>query len=413
MHILFLTDNFPPEGNAPASRTFEHAKEWVKSGAKVTVITCAPNFPEGKLFDGYRNAWYQKEDMDGIEVRRVKTYITANEGFLKRTLDYMSFMVMGFIAGLFVSRPSVIIATSPQFFCACAGWMLSVFKWKPFVFELRDIWPASIKAVGVSRDRLLIRSLEALEMFLYRRADLIISVTESFKDELVSRGISIEKIRVIRNGVNPEIFQPMAKDSQLLRDYNLEHKYVAGYIGTHGLAHALETIVEAAEQLRDNSSIVFVFAGGGAALSGIQEMVSSRGLENVRIMGRQDKALMPRVWSVCDVSIIHLRNQPLFSKVIPSKLFECMAMGLPIIMGLPKGEATGIVESHDVGIVIEPENSRALADAVAALSDNPEMGVGFSDNAISTVGEFSRSSRAKEMLRELFLLVGETPNGLG
>lgn len=181
MHILFLTDNFPPEGNAPATRTFEHAREWVKLGHKVTVITGAPNFPEGKVFEGYKNRLYTCEVMSGIEVRRVVTYITANEGFLRRILDYVSFMVTGFIAGMFVRKPDVVVATSPQFFCAVAGWMLSAVRFKPFVFELRDIWPASITAVGAMKPSFSIRMLEKLDLFLYLRAKRIVSVTHSFQ----------------------------------------------------------------------------------------------------------------------------------------------------------------------------------------------------------------------------------------
>ena len=165
MHILFLTDNFPPEGNAPASRTFEHARVWVRLGHKVTVITCAPNFPDGKVFDGYSNDWLNRETMEGIDVIRVKTYITANEGFVKRILDFMSFMVSGFFAGLFVKKPDVVVATSPQFFTAVSVWAVSAFKRKPFVFELRDVWPASITAVGAMKKSLVIRLLEKLEIF--------------------------------------------------------------------------------------------------------------------------------------------------------------------------------------------------------------------------------------------------------
>ncbi|MFV0276915.1 MAG: glycosyltransferase family 4 protein, partial [Parahaliea sp.] len=175
MHILFLSDNFPPEGNAPATRTYEHAREWVRQGHEVTVITCAPNFPEGVLFEGYRNRWYQTEDLRGIRVVRVKTYITANQGFVKRILDYISFGLMGCIAGLFQRRPDVIVATSPQFFCACGGWLLSVLRRRPWIFELRDIWPASITAVGAMDKGLAVRFLEKIEMFLYHRANRIVS----------------------------------------------------------------------------------------------------------------------------------------------------------------------------------------------------------------------------------------------
>ena len=180
MRILFLSDNFPPEGNAPATRLWEHATRWVHDGHEVTVITCAPNFPEGKLFEGYRNLWRQVEMLEGIRVVRVKTYITANEGFVKRTLDYMSFMLMGFVFGLFERRPDVVVATSPQFFCAVGGWALSVARWRPFVFELRDLWPASIMAVGAMKKSLLIRFLEQVELFLYRRARRVIATSSIF-----------------------------------------------------------------------------------------------------------------------------------------------------------------------------------------------------------------------------------------
>ena len=202
MRILFLSDNFPPEGNAPATRLYEHAIRWVRSGSEVTVVTCAPNFPEGKLFPGYRNAWRQVETVDGIRVVRVKTYITANEGFLKRTLDYLSFMLMGFAMALFERRPDVVVATSPQFFCAIAGWAVAAARRRPFVFELRDLWPASIVAVGAMRRSVVIRALERIEMFLYRRATAIVAVTESFRRELIARGVDGKKIHVVVNGVD-------------------------------------------------------------------------------------------------------------------------------------------------------------------------------------------------------------------
>ncbi len=282
MRILFLSDNFPPEGNAPATRLYEHAVRWVRGGHEVTVVTCAPNFPEGRLFDGYRNAWRQVEQMDGIRVVRVKTYITANEGFLRRTLDYLSFMVMGFVMALFERRPDVVVATSPQFFTAIAGWALSVAKWRPFVFELRDLWPASIVAVGAMRKTLVIRLLERLELFLYRRADAIVSVTESFRRDLVARGIDGGKIHVVVNGVDLEKYRSQPRSPELEAELGLRGKFVAGYIGTHGMAHALDKVVEAAALLADRDDIRFLFVGGGADRARVERMVAERGLAERR-----------------------------------------------------------------------------------------------------------------------------------
>jgi glycosyltransferase involved in cell wall biosynthesis len=405
MHILFLTDNFPPEGNAPATRTYEHAREWVKSGHRVTVITCAPNFPEGVLFEGYKNKWYQREVMDGIDVVRVKTYITANEGFAKRILDYISFGVMGGIAGLFQKRPDVIVSTSPQFFCACGAWVLSIIRWKPWVFELRDIWPASIIAVGAMERSTVIKLLEKLELFLYRRADRIVSVTNSFKTELIERGIDGEKIDVVVNGVDLSTYSPATgKDEQLAAQYSLAGKFVIGYIGTHGMAHALDKVLEAAEMLQGNDEIRFLFTGGGAERAHIERLALERKLTNVVMMPRQPKEMMPAVWSLCDISLISLRDTPLFTKVIPSKIFESMGMGLPMVITCPVGEATGIIQDTASGVVVPPEDSEALAQCVGDLyADRERLGELALASGVSAE-MFDRARQARLMLESLSLV---------
>ena len=401
MRILFLSDNFPPEGNAPATRLYEHAIRWVRGGHEVTVITCAPNFPEGKLFPGYRNAWRQVETVDGIRVVRVKTYITANEGFLKRTLDYLSFMPMAFAMALFEQRPDVVVATSPQFFCALAGWAVSVARRRPFVFELRDLWPASIVAVQAMRRSVVIRALEWLEMFLYRRAVAIVAVTESFRRELIARGVDGKKIHVVVNGVDATQYQPRPRSPALEAQLGLHSKFVAGYLGTHGLAHALDKVVEAAALLSQREDIVFLFVGGGADRARVEAMVAERKLENVVMLARQPKEKMAEMWSLCDVALIPLRDAPVFKTVIPSKIFECMGMGIPILMSLPEGEATGIVRAMDCGVCVPPENPAAMAVAIQRLADTPEEQQGLAIAARAAAPLYSRDAQAASMLRVL------------
>lgn len=398
MRILFLTDNFPPESNAPATRTFEHAVRWVRAGHQVTIITCAPNFPEGKLFEGYKNRFHHVEDIDGIRVVRVKTYITANEGFLRRTLDYVSFMVTGCIAGLIEKRPDVIIATSPQFFCALGGWMLSVARWRPFVFELRDLWPASIVAVGAMQRSLVIRLLEKLELFLYRRAKAIVAVTEAFRADLVARGIPREKIHVVRNGVDLDRYQSQPRDPELAREFQLEGKFVAGYLGTHGMAHALDKVLEAATLLKECKDIAFFFAGSGAARSEVERIVAEQHLDNVRLIPRQPKERMPALWSLCDCTIVPLRDTPVFTTVIPSKIFEAMGMGVPIVMSLPDGEATQIIRDTGTGVCVPPEDPQALADAITGLADHPDKTARLREAALAAAPAFSRDVLAARML---------------
>ena len=402
MHILFLTDNFPPESNAPASRTFEHASRWVQAGHDVTVITTAPNFPEGKVFPGYRNRLYQTETMDGIRVVRVKSYIAVNAGFLKRILDYLSFMAGGFLAGLFQRKPDVIVATSPQFFCAVSGWALSAVRRKPFVFELRDIWPASITAVGAMKKGTAIRLLERLEMFLYQRADSIICVTHSFKAELITRGVDPRKLHVILNGVDLTRYQPPeTKPRELSSLYNLNEKFVVGYIGTLGMAHALQRVLEAAERLTDREDIVFLFVGGGAAKADLLASAKAKGLKNVQFLGRQPKELMPRFWALCSVSLVPLKNTNLFRTVIPSKIFESMGMGVPLIISVPEGEATQIVRNTKSGVVVAPESPEQLAEQIRQLADNSALVQQLSRNCQQAAPHYSRASLSEEMLSAL------------
>lgn len=398
MHILFLSDNFPPETNAPATRLYEHAIHWIKAGHQITIITCAPNFPEGKLFAGYRNAWRQVEMLDGMRVVRMKTYITANEGFIKRSLDYLSFMLMGFVGGLFEKRPDLVVATSPQFFAAIGGWVLSVVKWRPFVFELRDLWPASIMAVGAMQKTFIIRILEHIEIFLYHRADAIIPVTHAFKKDLIDRGIDGNKIHVVINGVDLSRYVPQPRDTKIATEFNLQDKFVAGYMGTHGMAHALPKVLEAAELLLDEPQIVFFFAGSGAERSKVELIVAEKKLHNVRLIPRQPKERMPQLWSLCNISIVPLRNTPVFSTVIPSKIFESMAMGVPILMSLPEGEATDMIKSTGSGICVPPENPRAMADALLMLAKQKEVWLDLRESGLAAAPQFSRGQLAATMI---------------
>jgi glycosyltransferase involved in cell wall biosynthesis len=401
MKILFLSDNFPPETNAPATRTYEHAMEWIRAGHEVTVITTAPNFPEGKLFAGYRNRWRSSETMSGIEVVRVKTYIAANEGFLRRSLDYLSFMMTGGLAALFHPRPDVVVTTSPQFFCAMAGWVVTGLRGLPWVFELRDLWPASIVAVGAMRKSRLIRWLEWIELRMYRDAHAIVSATHAFKTDLVRRGIDPAKIHVVLNGVDLSRYRPMPKDEALLDQYDLRGKFVVGYLGTHGMAHALDKLIDAATILRDDASVVFLFTGAGAKRAELEESVRARKLMNVRLIPSQPKSLMPRLWSLHDLALIPLRNQEVFTTVIPSKLFEAMAVGIPVLVSMPDGECTSLVRETGCGLLVPPEDPQATAEAIVRLRKNPGECAGFRAAGLVAASRYSRAQQAVLMLRVL------------
>ncbi len=380
MRILIFSHYFPPEVNAPASRTYDNTRRWVAAGHEVTVITCAPNCPDGVVYKGYKNKLYQREIIDGVDVIRVWTYIAANEGTIRRILNYVSYMVSAVFFSFFLKRPDVIIATSPQFFCGWAGVLSSLIRRIPFILEIRDIWPESIIAVGAMRNNRLVRVLEWLEKVMYASAGHIVTVGDGYKRRLKEKGVSEDRISVITNGINRELFNPRQPDMALKRQYGLEDAFVCSYSGTIGMACGLEIVLEAAQKLRDRGigDIVFMLVGDGASRKDIEAQARERQLDTVILTGRQPKDKMPDFLSISDVCFVHLKKTDLFTTVMPSKIFEAAGMRKPIINGV-SGFAAEFIEKAGAGINIEPENSDQLIDALMLLRNNSSLCKSYGD----------------------------------
>lgn len=370
MHILFLTHYFQPETNAPANRVLELGREWVRLGHRVTVVTSAPNHPTGKLHPGYKNRLLFRETIDGIEVIRLWTFLAANEGFLLRTANYVSFMLSAALQSVRLPRPDVVVSTSPQFFCGLSGYLVSRFKRRPWTLEIRDLWPESIVVVGAMKNKTAIAVLESIERFAYRKADRVITVTDSFVDHVAKRGAARDKIGVIKNGVDLATFTGDADATAFRAEHGLTGKYVAAYVGTHGMAHQLETILDAAALTRDDPRIAYLMVGGGAERARLVAERDKRGLANVVMLDQQPRTAMPVIWGASDVSLVLLRNSPLFETVLPSKMFEAMGMRRPMILGV-RGEALALLNEARAGIGIEPGNAGELAAAVRRLAADP------------------------------------------
>jgi len=390
MKILFLSHYFPPEVNAPASRTFEHCSHWVRSGHDVDVITCEPNHPKGIIYPGFSNRLYLKEVKSGITVHRVWTYLTANEGFLKRTLNYISFMLASIICSLKVDNVSVVISTSPQFFNGLAGYFVSRLKGVPWVLEIRDLWPDSILAVGALKNRAIINMLKKIELFCYRKADRIVVVTDSFKSYMQELGVEGSKICIIKNGANLELFSAdgidVKQESSFISSEDLSNKFVAAYVGTHGMAHGLETLLEAAKLTRSFGFIHFLMVGDGAERSRLYELKRAWNLDNVTMISQQPKEMMPAIWRMADASLVLLKNTEIFESVIPSKIFESMAMKKPIILGV-KGEVARMLAESNAGIQITPESASELSAAVIKLATDRNYYNQLSENGLTYVRE--------------------------
>jgi glycosyltransferase involved in cell wall biosynthesis len=399
--ILVLSDRFHPEISAPSVRILEHARLWVEWGHDVTVVTCAPNSPGGKVFAGYRNRLYQEEWIDGVRVIRVVTYMTANQGVFRRAFDYASFMLSATLQSWRFPDFDVVIGSSPPIFTAAAGYAIALLHRRPWIFELRDLWPASIRAVGAKTGPVL-GMLERLELFLYRKADRIVSVTRSFKENLTARGVPADKQDVVTNGVDPERI-----GAQLVRfDGRAElgvakDAFLAAYFGTTGMAHGLTTVLDAAELCRGERDMYFLIMGEGAERASLEESARKRGLDRVLFRNYCPHEDVPSWLASLDVSIVHLRPDPLFKTVIPSKIFEAMAMSLPILMAV-EGEAAAIVAEAEAGVCIPSGDAAAMAEGLRRLRSDPALRERLGKNGLEAVTKkYSRRANAEAALLSL------------
>lgn len=398
-HVWLLSHNFPPEVNALATRTFEHAREWAKAGYSFDVITDVPHFPEGRVYIPYKNR-FQHETYDGISVYRMPVYPAENRRKIRRTLSYISFLVSTVLNSWRVKkRPTVIVASSPQIFTAFAGFILSLLYRVPFVMEIRDLWPQSIKAVGAMNRSLLLRLIEIGVGLLYRHARLIVVLTESFRKELVSSGVDPLKIVMVPNGISSEFFSSAVPDAEveILREsLGLCGKFVVCYIGTIGMAHGLETIINAAK-LTDDPAIQFLIVGTGASRGDIEQRLNESGLTNVVLLPKVPRSQARVLLQLSHVALVLLKDVPLFRTVIPSKLIEAMGCAIPVVLGV-RGEAQELLEGCGGGLCIEPENASELASAVMALKGDPAMRERLGENAHASVfRSYNRSELAQRL----------------
>lgn len=399
MHVLVVTDNFAPERNAPAVRTFAHAKRWVAAGTQVTVVTSVPNFPAGVVQPPYRNRLFQRERMEGVEIARVWTYLAPNQKVVRRSLDFLSFAVSGFFAGL--RQPAdVIMATSPQLLAGVSGALLAFVRRKPWLLEVRDLWPDSLVALDMMRERHpLVRLLRAVENRLYRSAARIVTTNAGLRERLIARGVPADKIGVVPNGVDATQFTPRRPPQALMDKYGLNGRFVVGYIGTQGMAHDLQSVVKAAQRLRD---VAFLFVGDGAQHQVLVNHVERLKLDNFHFVRTVPAEQVPDHIACCDVLLVPMRRTEILSDTMPSKIFEIAAMERPIVIGAV-GIAADLIASHRAGLAVEPENVAALTAAIQRLRDEPELGRIMGEGARALAADFSRDKLAAQMLDEIKL----------
>jgi glycosyltransferase involved in cell wall biosynthesis len=398
MRILVLSDNFVPEHNAPALRTFDHCRRWVESGAQVTVVTGVPNFPTGKVQSPYRNKLWQRETISGIEVVRVWTFLAPNVGIVFRSLDFLSYAVSSFLAGLFLSF-DVIVATSPQLLTGLSGASLAFLRRKPWVFEVRDLWPDSITAVKAMRKGPLISLLRWLEGRLYSSATHIVTVSSALKEAIAARGIAPSKISVVPNGASQRL-QIAPKDAALAERFGFNRKFVVGYVGTHGAAQGLETVLLAADRLRRCDDIRFLFVGEGANRKALQALSRDLDLKNAHFVGPVSNAQVGAYLALCDALVVPLKNLPIAAGALPSKMFDAAMMERPILLGVP-GIAADLLEEYGAGRVVQPEDPLSLANAIQEISGDRQLYERMRAGCRALAKAYERDGLADRMLETL------------
>ena len=405
--IFYLSQYFPPEMGAPSARVSELSRHWAQRGHQVTVLTGFPNFPTGIVPPEYRSRLRHlvaTENMEGVRVVRTWLWPLPNRKARERMLNYSSFCLSSAGTGLFLSRPEVVIASSPQLLVGASGWWLARCKRVPFILEVRDLWPESLSAVGMGESSSrLHRALGRIAGFLYRESDHIVVVTPAFKDHLVQHwGVPPRKISTVENGVETDLFAPRSPDPQLRKELGGEGKFLVCYIGTIGMAHGLETLVEAAAKLRESApQVQFLVLGEGAEKENIAALVRSRNLTNIRIVGQQPREKIPLYITACDACLVLLKKTPLFKTVIPSKMLEFMSCGRPLILGVD-GQARSILDEAQAGIFVEPENSEQLGQAITRLAADPGLAARLGGNGRRHIlAHFSRPQTAETYVRTL------------
>jgi glycosyltransferase involved in cell wall biosynthesis len=371
MRIAYVCHYFVPEPAAPAARVHEFGRAWVRAGNSVDVITAFPNHPTGRIPAEYRGRLWTTEVLDGIRVLRCWLYAVPNRGVARRGLDHLSFMLTALLFGLpRLGNTDVVIASSPTLFSALAACLMARIKRVPFVLEVRDLWPEAVVDLGLMRrGSLSVRLLESLARFVYRQAYRVVVVTQAFAERLVAQGVPRAKLAVIPNGADIHLFHPGVDGQSARARLGLDGRFVVAYIGSHGLSHGLGAVLDAAAE---QPQVTFLLVGDGADRGRLLAERQRRGLDNVVMRPSVPKAEVPGLYAAADVCLVPLRDVPIFETFVPSKLFEVLAAGRPVI-GAVRGEARQILARSGGAVLIDPEHGDQLSRAIDRLRGDPRL----------------------------------------
>jgi len=400
LRILYISQYFHPEVGATQTRALEMASNLVRLGHKVTVLTEFPNHPKGVIPPEYRGRFMEYERYRKIDIFRTWVFTRPQKNFYTRMGFYLSFMMTAGILGAFIRGPfDIVYATSPPFFVGLTGFWLSRLKNSKFVFEVRDLWPQIAVELGELTNKRFIHWSERLEDFYYRKSDRVITVTQGFRDAILNRGYDKEKVRIIQNGTNTELFYNQGNDVK--RQLKLDGKFVVLYAGIFGIAQGMEQLCGLAESLKSDRNIHFLFIGEGPMKQMVLELKTVKSLDNMSTLNEVSKEKIAGYISSADCCLVPLKKSHLFLGTVPSKMFDYMSCQRPVIVGVD-GEARSLVERSKAGIFVEPENTEQMAQAILRLKRSPDLCLSMGKSGREFVMRyFSRKQKAFELVKVL------------
>jgi glycosyltransferase involved in cell wall biosynthesis len=361
MKILIVTQWYPPE---PMKIYGELANTLHDLGNEVTVLTGLPNWPSGVLFPGYKPKLWQEEQMNGIRVIRVWLYPDHSRSAIKRTLNLVSFCFSSMLLSPFLcSRPDIIYLVTPPITAGVAVMLLSKIWRVPYVLEIQDMWPESLRATGLVSNPMALRLVSAAARILYRHSSGIRVISNGFRKNLLGKGVPGSKVHVISNWVDTECYRPVSAETGSESETIFAGKFTVMYAGTIGLAQGLEVVLDAALLLRDDPGIQLVLVGDGLELDGLRARAAREQIANVKFLGRLPGERMPGLFACADVLLVHLRPDPLFSLTIPHKIFAYLATGKPVLAAMD-GDPAAVIENAKAGLTCSPGDAAAMAEAV-------------------------------------------------
>ncbi len=412
MRILYLSQYFPPEVGATQTRAYEMAMGLVGAGHHVTMLAEVPNHPEGVIRPEYRRRFWTRESLDGIDVIRVWVKTSPVKTMRTRMAFYLSYMINAALAGLLWARGryDALYATSPPLFVGGTALFLSVLRRIPLIFEVRDLWPESAVALGELRSPRFVRWATWLEESCYRRARRVVVVTQGIRDRLIERDIPADKLALIPNGANTDMFQPQPQaGQQARREWGLDDRFVVLYAGIHGIAQGLETVLQAAQQLADAPHIHFVLIGDGPCKADLLRLKDELALTNVTMLPARPRDQMPACLSAANLALAPLRRLELFKGALPSKMFDAWACGCPVLLSID-GEARQVLHEAQGGEFVPPESAGEMAAAIRLLAAQSDVCRQYGLNGRQFVERhYSRQAQA----RQLVALLADTSRDSG